>query len=168
MKHRVVSHSEKETFAFAREFAKTLRGGEVVALIGDLGSGKTTFVRGLARAFGIREPIRSPTFTLMHIHHVKRKFQIPNSLPDRQAGKFQIRTLVHVDAYRLQNARELEEIGIGEYLGKPDTVVLIEWADRVKDILRRSKKVHELRFFHGKELERKIILKTKKARAVAT
>ncbi|OGL72659.1 tRNA (adenosine(37)-N6)-threonylcarbamoyltransferase complex ATPase subunit type 1 TsaE [Candidatus Uhrbacteria bacterium RIFCSPHIGHO2_12_FULL_57_11] len=147
MKKRIVSHSERETFAFAKAFAKTLRGGTVVGLIGDLGSGKTTFVRGLARALGIRESVRSPTFTLMHVHRIRN-------------SKLGFRVLIHVDAYRLRNERELEEIGIGEFLGKPDTVVLIEWADRVRGVLQKTKKIRRLHFFHETDPQKRRIEET--------
>lgn len=132
--------SERETLALARHFASKLRGGEVVALVGELGAGKTTFVRGLASYFGIREPVRSPTFTLMHVHCVPR-----SNVKCQMLG---VRQLVHVDAYRIKNARELRAIGIEEYLGRPDTIVLIEWADRVR--LDRVAD-YVIRFYHGKK-----------------
>ena len=71
----------------------------------------------------------------MHVHRVRRR---------------DIRRLVHVDAYRLKNTRELQEIGIGEYLGKPGTVVVIEWADRVRGVLTKANKRIILRCSHGK------------------
>lgn len=134
---QVTSKSEKQTLAFARRFAPKLQGGGVVALVGELGSGKTTFVRGLAAAFGVREPVRSPTFMLMHIHKLKTK-------------NAKVKTLVHVDAYRLKNASELAGIGIEEYLGKKDTVVLIEWADRVRPLFRKTQG-YRIDFAHGRQ-----------------
>jgi tRNA threonylcarbamoyladenosine biosynthesis protein TsaE len=116
--------SEKETTLVAARIAKTLRGGDVIALEGELGAGKTTFVRGLARAFGIRARVTSPTFLLMRCY----------SLP-RAKVRRGIRHLCHVDAYRVRGASALQEIGIAEHLASPDTVTLIEWAERVEKLL---------------------------------
>ncbi|MFH2136759.1 MAG: tRNA (adenosine(37)-N6)-threonylcarbamoyltransferase complex ATPase subunit type 1 TsaE, partial [Patescibacteria group bacterium] len=128
--------NEKETLAFAEKFAKGLRGGEVVGLVGELGAGKTVFTRGLARGLGIKERIQSPTFLLMKIYNVSP----PTGLPRRQAGSgHKIKTLVHVDAYRLSGAGELVGIGILDWFGRADTVTVIEWADKVQELLRGEK-----------------------------
>ncbi len=118
--------NEKETAKAAAKFAKRLKGGEVVALYGDLGAGKTVWVRGMAEAFKIKEKVTSPTFVLM------RCFVIGN----QESG---IRNFCHVDAYRLKDAAELEAIGIGDYLGAKDTIVVIEWAERAEGILGKQK-----------------------------
>ena len=114
--------------AFTRRFAKTLRGGEVLALSGPLGAGKTTFTQMLGKALGVRERITSPTFTLMHVHSVGRR----TSTVD--VGRPRIRLLVHIDAYRL-NPRDLIAIGALDYLGAPGTVAVVEWAERVRRTL---------------------------------
>lgn len=111
-------HGEKEMARFAKEFAKTLKGGECIALNGDLGAGKTTFVQGLAKAFGVKERVTSPTFVYMHVHKTKKEGML----------------FVHADAYR-GDADTLREIGIDEYLADPKAVVVIEWADKVKELL---------------------------------
>lgn len=108
----------KETKAVAAEFAKTLEGGELVALHGDLGAGKTTFVQGLAEALGVEEPVRSPTFSLVKIY------------PTQHAS---IRHLVHADLYRLEGTIDLEEIGLEEWLNRKDAVVVVEWAEKMGD-----------------------------------
>lgn len=143
-KNTVVSRSEAETMEIAARFANQLRGGEVVLLEGDLGAGKTTFVRGLARAFGIREPVRSPTFTLMHVHRVR----------SRGSG---IKQLVHVDAYRLRGAADLRAIGLEEYLGKKDTAVVIEWGKRVQSITRLLPTIR-IQFNHSKNSNQRTII----------
>ncbi len=79
--------SVEETKALAAEFANTLVGGDVVFLRGDLGAGKTTFVQGLMEAFGYKEPVRSPTFSLVNIHPVDRG---------------EIQQVAHIDLYRLK------------------------------------------------------------------
>lgn len=106
----------------ASNFAVKLKGGEVVGLIGELGLGKTTFIQFLAVAMGVKEKVLSPTFVLLKIYRASH----------RQSS---IKQLVHVDAYRLNHAEELKNIGLPEYLNRPDTVTVIEWADQVKDIL---------------------------------
>lgn len=113
------THSEQETKTLAAEFARTLRGGEVIFLEGDLGSGKTTFVRGVAEAFGYTDPVRSPTFTIVNRYSVVYE---------------SIRQILHVDLYRLKDDSELTALALQEELGRPDTVAFIEWPDMVHSI----------------------------------
>jgi len=107
-----VTASEEETQAVARELSATLRAGDVVLLSGDLGAGKTTFVRGLAEGLGIdpRE-VSSPTFTIVHEY--------------RGLGL----TLYHADLYRLESAAT-DDLGLEE-IGVNDGVLAIEWPDRL-------------------------------------
>ncbi len=152
---KIISKSSTETAALAKKIAAQLHGGETLALIGDLGSGKTTFVKALARALGVRKPVRSPTFVLMVPYTVPRaRNQVTENRGNLVTGQ-RIRWLTHVDAYRVNNARDLEAIGIREYLDRTDTVTVIEWADRVKTLLPKNKiTVH---FTHGvKDGERTI------------
>lgn len=147
---KIYTYNEAETRQLAQDLAKKLRGGEILALVGDLGSGKTTFVKGLARGFAIRETIRSPTFVLMKIFIVKKS--------DIQYSKFNIRKLVHIDAYRLRDASELEEIGTLDYLGKSNTLTVIEWPERVKNVLKKlDKKVSWIKFDYGEKENERII-----------
>jgi tRNA threonylcarbamoyladenosine biosynthesis protein TsaE len=120
---KYVSDSEKDTFNFAKKFAKTLHGGEVIGLVGNLGSGKTVFAKGLASGLGISQKITSPTFVLMRVYPVK---------------KTKIKNFIHIDAYRLKSAADLEAIGAKEYFSDPISVVLIEWADKVKKMLPKK------------------------------
>src|SRR5712691_7812506 len=104
--------SEAETAAVGHELASTLAAGSVVLLYGDLGAGKTAFVRGLAEGLGIaRDHVSSPTFTLIQEY---RGGRVP---------------LLHVDLYRLNHPREIEDLGLEE-LGE-DAVVAIEWAENL-------------------------------------
>ncbi|TSC76593.1 MAG: ATPase, YjeE family [Parcubacteria group bacterium Gr01-1014_31] len=118
----IATASARETHTLGKLLAKRLHGGEVFAINGELGAGKTVLVRGLAEGLGVRHHISSPTFLLMRVYRIK----------DR--GK-KIRRFVHVDAYRVQHPSELTDIGLNEFFGKPDTVVAIEWAERVKPLL---------------------------------
>jgi tRNA threonylcarbamoyladenosine biosynthesis protein TsaE len=132
-----IIRSEKEMRRFAASFAKTLKGGGTLALVGGLGAGKTTFVKGLAKALGIEEEITSPTFVYMHVHKTRDR---------RPEAGSRIQLFVHVDAYR-GDAGTMREIGLEEYMGRPDTVTVIEWGDKVKDILPSDTVM--LNFFHA-------------------
>ena len=111
----VETHSEAETEALGERLAKCLRAGAVVALYGDLGAGKTAFVRGMARGLEIGEAVSSPTFTIV------------NEYPGDPA-------LFHFDMYRLKNADELYAIGWEDYLDR-NGICVVEWSERVEDAL---------------------------------
>lgn len=130
----------EETKNIAQALADGFKGGEVVGLIGDLGAGKTTFVQFLALALGVKEKVNSPTFVLMKVY---------NTSNDK------IKKLIHVDAYRLNHSDELKNIGLTEYFNKPDCLVVIEWADKVKDLLPKSALL--LNFKEGTEDSQRII-----------
>ncbi|OGH64923.1 MAG: tRNA (adenosine(37)-N6)-threonylcarbamoyltransferase complex ATPase subunit type 1 TsaE [Candidatus Magasanikbacteria bacterium RIFCSPHIGHO2_01_FULL_41_23] len=129
---KFISKSNTETISIAKKFAGILLGGEVITLSGELGTGKTVFVKGLAQALGVTKEIVSPTFAIM------------NMLP---ANKNKIKALVHVDTYRLKNEKELKEIGFGDYLGASDTVCVIEWPELAKGLL--PKKIISVTITHG-------------------
>jgi len=115
-----ISNNPEETFALGKELAATLRGGEILALSGNLGAGKTAFVQGLAAGLGVKAKVNSPTFTIMKLYPAK---------------KGNIKQLCHIDAYRLSSGKELLDIGADDYLGQKDTVSAIEWIERVKSVL---------------------------------
>lgn len=96
--------------------AKAKSVATVVALVGDLGAGKTTFVQTLARELGVGEVVQSPTYVLM------KKYQITNS-------KF--KTLIHIDAYRLDNAAEFDALRPEEFLDDPHALVVVEWPSKI-------------------------------------
>jgi tRNA threonylcarbamoyladenosine biosynthesis protein TsaE len=108
----VTTQSEEETAAVGRELAATVSAGDVLLLFGDLGAGKTAFVRGLAEGLGVsRDDVSSPTFTLIQ---------------EYRGGRL---TLFHVDLYRLEESREIEELGLDEIA--EDGVLAIEWAEKI-------------------------------------
>ena len=92
----------------------------IVALVGDLGAGKTTFVQALGKELGVTETMQSPTYVLM------KKYQTTNS-------KFQ--TLIHIDAYRLENPEEFAALRPGQFLQDPKTLVVVEWPEKVAGAL---------------------------------
>ena len=113
---KIVSNSLKQTQEIASALAKCLKPGDVVALIGNLGSGKTAFVKGLVRGLGIsKSKVLSPTFVLMR--------QYPGRI-----------TVNHFDLYRLKDIQQLREIGYEEYFYSYG-ITVIEWADRIKEAL---------------------------------
>lgn len=114
---QIETYSPEETMRLGAALAEKLQQGDVVALYGTLGSGKTTFVRGLARELGITQPVRSPTFTLIH------EYPLPV-----------LRTcLYHIDLYRLENPERVQELGLEELF--PKGITVIEWADRAPNLL---------------------------------
>ena len=123
---KFTSRSEQETYDFAKNYAKNLVGGEVLALEGDLGAGKTVFSKGLAEGLGIKRNVNSPTFVIMKVYS---DFE-----PMKQFQK-SIKHFVHIDAYRLHTSEDLLAIGADEYFRRSDAVVVIEWPERIKKIL---------------------------------
>jgi tRNA threonylcarbamoyladenosine biosynthesis protein TsaE len=112
------STSAEETQKIAADFAKTLKGGEFVSLIGDLGTGKTTFTRGLVEALGGTVRVKSPTFTVMNEYPVDHG---------------NIKRVVHIDFYRFSDPSELAALSL-EDERRPDTVIIAEWPDALGDI----------------------------------
>ncbi|MBD3359275.1 MAG: tRNA (adenosine(37)-N6)-threonylcarbamoyltransferase complex ATPase subunit type 1 TsaE [Candidatus Buchananbacteria bacterium] len=125
---KYILKTEKEIQKLVDDWAGKLKGGEIIALEGDLGAGKTTFSKYLAKSLRIKKNLTSPTFVLMKIYKIGN-------------NKYEIRKFVHVDCYRLDSVQELFYLGIEEYLNKADTVVVIEWADKIKNYLQKFKKV---------------------------
>jgi len=138
--------------SFALAVARSLKGGETLALTGELGAGKTAFVKGLARALGIKNVVQSPTFLLMKCYPI-RMVHGPWSL---------LRSLCHVDAYRIKNERELLAIGLAERLNDPGTVTAIEWADLVPE--RIPKNAIKIKFEHGRNDKERIVTVTRRYR----
>jgi tRNA threonylcarbamoyladenosine biosynthesis protein TsaE len=129
----LISNSAIQTKRIGAQLADLLEGGEVIGLEGDLGTGKTCLVQGLANGLGVDGPVTSPTFTLIQEYVLA-------------AGP--VRTLYHVDLYRL--TRPVEEtfgIGLDELLEQPDGVVAIEWADRISSALPDERLWVSMQFF---------------------
>lgn len=115
MQVTIRTRQPEETVALGEKLGRLLKPGDVLALSGDLGAGKTTLTRGIAQGMGVDADIHSPTFTLIHEH--------PGPLP-----------LYHVDLYRLSSEQEAEWLGIEDYL-YGDGVTIIEWAKIIESIL---------------------------------
>ena len=122
----IISHSPAETFEHGRALAATLRAGDVLALDGDLGAGKTHFVKGIAAGLGCEGDVTSPTFTLVH---------------ECTGGRL---PLFHFDFYRLGSEDETLRIGLDDYLGAGG-VVVIEWAGKFPALLPAGTRWFRLR-----------------------
>ena len=129
----MISKSERETMEFAKEYAKTLSAGDVVLLEGEMGAGKTVFVKGLAEGLGIDEEITSPTYAYMNDY----------------GG-----VLYHYDCYRLKSGAQAEALGLCDYF-YAGGVCVIEWAQNIADVLPRNCKT--VRIVKKGENEREIM-----------
>ena len=136
----IVSNCPDETIELGRKIGSQLRGGEVIAISGPLGSGKTCLIKGIAAGAGAHDSrsVNSPTFVIVNEY----------------AGRVD---LYHIDAYRLNSVDEFEMLGFDDYC-YPDSVVLIEWADKVESALRTIDCIW-IELFHNGQASRKIHIK---------
>jgi tRNA threonylcarbamoyladenosine biosynthesis protein TsaE len=114
------------------------KGALVIGLEGDLGGGKTTFVQGFARGLGIKEKILSPTFVIL------KKFEIP---------KRKFKTLYHIDCYRFEDLKDILDLGFNEIISNPENIVIIEWANKIKEILPNGTIISKFEFIDEKTRE---------------
>jgi len=133
-----ISHSPTETEALGEKFGRTATSGLVIALSGDLGAGKTQFVKGLARGLGISARVHSPTFTLVN---------------EYAGGRLK---LFHLDLYRLETREQILSAGIEEFLS-PAGVSVVEWAERIYDLRFAICDLKKVRIEISGESERKIV-----------
>ncbi len=130
---KLISKSVEETNKEAENFISKLipknDGATTLCLFGDLGSGKTTFTQAIGRSLGITEIMTSPTFVIEKIYQTNQgeAFGVPKASPWSK--------LIHIDAYRLDSGKELVALGFAEILKDPKNLILIEWPERVLDIL---------------------------------
>ena len=124
-KHEFTTQSGADTIEVGRQLVKLLKPPQLLLLRGDLGTGKTTLVKGIAQALDAAEPdeVTSPTFTLLHEY---------DGALDGKPVK-----LYHIDVYRLEGERQLETLGLDELL-TPDALVLVEWGDKFKSIRKKA------------------------------
>jgi tRNA threonylcarbamoyladenosine biosynthesis protein TsaE len=132
-----ITQSAQETKDLGQKFSASLKGGETIALVGDLGAGKTTFVQGLAQGLGIKNRMISPTFILI-----------------RNYDDF-----FHVDLYRLEENvdEEVKNLGLTDIWGKNGNIVVIEWAEKITDLLPENTIWINLEILEGEQ--RKIAIK---------
>ena len=115
MEHQLITYSAEETMNLGQKFVALAKPGSTFCLTGDLGAGKTTLVRGIARALNIKSVVQSPTFNIMKVYF---------------DGD---RPLIHIDAYRLADVNT--DIGLDEYIGYETGITVIEWPEFIKDLI---------------------------------
>lgn len=118
---KYVTSSEEETKKIAQTLSQKIKRG-VIALTGELGTGKTTFVQGFAQALGIKEKIISPTFIIVRQH------KIPGTK----------KPLYHIDLYRLDDEKQVKDLGLENLTADPKNLILIEWAEKAKGLLPKN------------------------------
>jgi len=121
MKYKFNSLSESDTISLGTEIGRNLKGGEILALCGELGSGKTYFAKGIAMGIGIdRDEVVSPTFTIVNEYIGRLK-------------------MYHSDFYRIDNCLEMETTGLADCFGDESSVIIIEWAGKVESMLPKER-----------------------------
>ncbi len=140
----LTTHSTEETRSFGYRLASELLPGTPLCLNGDLGAGKTTLVQGLLEGLGAYRPYVSPTFVIM------KQYDLP------QATTNGIKRVYHADAYRV-GVKDFDEIGFAEWCADPDGLVILEWPERIADILPEKRIDVTLKFLS--ETDRKISVK---------
>ncbi len=135
----VVTKNSQETQKLGQRIGAKLRPKKILALCGDLGTGKTTFLQGLAKGLGIKKRIISPTFVFLKEYPLKK-------------GIF-----YHLDLYRLEKSQDALGLGLKEILNDNQGIVVIEWAEKIKKFLPSEKT--DIYFYYLNEKERKIVIK---------
>ena len=149
MKKEYIASSSVQTKKIARSLAplflkkRSKKHALIIALGGELGSGKTTFLQGFAKGLGIREKILSPTFVIY------RKFSIFH---------FQFSNFYHIDCYRIQKPKELLDLNFKKLISDPQNIIAIEWADKIKKIMPKNSVWIHFKFINEKT--RKISIPT--------
>lgn len=137
---KYISHSEEETIQLGEEFAKLLKPGSLTALYGELGSGKTEFIKGICNYFRVDDIVTSPTFTIMNTY-----------FPENNS---EIERILHLDLYRIKNLPELEEIGFADVIYDETSIKLVEWAEKAEPIIEQHSNFF-VRIFQTDEDENK-------------
>lgn len=146
---KIISKSVEETEKIAEEFIEKIsmgiyNGAVVVGLYGDLGSGKTTFTQCVAKIFGIKEDVTSPTFV------IEKRYPIDSSL---FTLNFKLSTFIHIDAYRLESSKEVGALGWSEISINPYNIIFVEWPERILDILPENHIKINFKFISENERE---------------
>ena len=123
---------QEEAAHFARGLAPRTDGATLITLSGELGAGKTAFVKGVARVFGVTEHVTSPTFVIMKIYPIR------DAVRSNGAGPSNFERLVHIDAYRLKGAHHLKVLGWEELLKDPKNLILMEWPQQAGNAIPAS------------------------------
>lgn len=136
-KLNIITQSSNESINEGIKFSKYISNGDIFVLDGDLGSGKTTFVKGILKGLNYKEEVTSPTFTLINEYHADKK-------------------IIHIDFYREERAERWKLIGLEEYLTSSESIVIIEWGNLHPELLPKS--AIQIKFEHIDKNKRKIII----------
>lgn len=131
----------QQTKHFAEKVASGLNPGDTVGFVGGLGAGKTTIIQFIAKKLGVDKKITSPTYLYV------KTYPLQNNI-----------TLVHCDAYRLKNRADFNSVDLSQYLGSRDTIVLIEWADKITDYLPTGTAIYTINFIDDRRAVTKQII----------
>ena len=138
MANSFITKNSKQTQKLGEILAKELKGGEIICLSGELGSGKTTFAQGILKGLGAKGPYTSPTFVVMKYYKVES------------------RSIYHIDAYRV-GPKDILDLGWEEIIASKNNIIIVEWAERIKAIIPKGSMW--LKFRHLKDDEREISVK---------
>lgn len=141
---KYITHSEEETITLGRKFAGMLKPGDIVQLKGDLGAGKTEFVKGICSYFDVEEIVSSPTFTIINQYFgIFDEEEFP---------------IYHIDLYRIKNNDDLREIGFEECLYSENSLKIIEWPEKSDGVIPQSGFIVEIKAVDGNENVRDIFI----------
>ena len=170
----IISKNTENTNKIAKDFLKQITESKgklkekatVCGLYGDLGAGKTTFMQYLAKHMGVKRKVNSPTFVIMkkyvlpkqasHKNFLASKTK-PMSAGEKLSGRNSFKYLIHIDAYRLKNEKELEHLGWDEITSKKEHLIFVEWPEKI--IKAMPKNHHQIHIDHTKEGHRKFKIK---------
>ncbi|MGA2298756.1 MAG: tRNA (adenosine(37)-N6)-threonylcarbamoyltransferase complex ATPase subunit type 1 TsaE [FCB group bacterium] len=140
----IITNSSEETKELGFDFAQQLKPGDIVAFYGELGAGKTEFIKGICNFFGVSEIVNSPTFTLIN----------------QYSGTFHNEEIIiyHIDLYRIKSTKELEDIGLSEYIYSSDNIMLVEWAEKADVLLPAQKYSIQIKLNDKIENERTFVI----------
>jgi len=133
------SQQPEATVQLGKQIASLLKPGMVVALEGDLGTGKTVISRGIARGLGVTSPVTSPTFT------VAQEYALPGN-----------RFLYHLDMYRIDDENSALAFGIDEFLFTPNAITIVEWPERIRGLLAADQRLLNIHLQHVNEIQRRL------------
>ena len=162
----MITNSASETEKLGENLALKVKNGGLTALYGELGSGKTTFVKGLARGLGIKKRIVSPTFIFIRQYEILRSEKARTKETHRECAEHSpgvgelasARFFYHIDLYRINKAEDARGLGLEEILSDSKNIVVIEWAARIKKLL--PKKRIDIHFKYLDENKREVLIKS--------